>query len=225
VSGPTRVQSDANDGKMKTFKSKKELVFLAVAAVVFIGVILKMYVFKGNDMAGPAEEPVPQDVAAAPPLPTPMPSPATGGGTVALSDVEQLSISLRPKAPVKLPRNPFAMSAPMRDKIFKIKKAGPKETTKVSGEPITLTPENMKQTLSNIPGAEKALKYGLKLSGVMLSGSVRAAVINKRVVMKGRHILGFELVLVKPRSVVLKRGDHRVRLEIPKLRLPAEEPY
>jgi hypothetical protein len=223
VSGATRVQSHADDGKMKAFKSKKELVFLAVASVVFVGVILKMYVLKGGDMAGPAEEP-PAAVGAPESPAWPAPSPGSDNGTTpALSDLENLAI-VRPEAPARLARNPFVMSTPMREQIFQVAKppedAAPKTTTEI----VTLTPANMKETLAAIPGSERALQYGLKLSGVMLSGDIRAAVINQRVVMQGQHYLGFQVIEVQAESAVLQRGDYRVRIEIPKFE-HADNPY
>jgi hypothetical protein len=221
------------DGGMKAFKSKKELVMLAGASIVFAFVIWQMY-FSGDDrVEGPVEpEPVPaRRPVAAPPsggtaAPTPAAPAAAPEGTFTPEQVIEMvradeAAETRADAPKELARDPFALSKEMREAVLAAKPTT-QDPTVDPAVVVTLTVDNTSRVLAGIPGAEEAAKKGLKLQGCMLSGSLRAAVINGRTVMQGRKILGFFLESVGPEDAILRLGARRVRLVIPRVMLPVD---
>jgi hypothetical protein len=220
-------------GGMKTFRSKKELVALVAASLIFGFVIWKMYL-SGDDRAGGVPEPdhVVDTVPAEPtaePSPAPPASPASepaapAGATFTPQQVIEMvqadeAAETRAESPAKLARDPFAMSEKMRDEVMETKPTTPPPTVDPA-EVVTLTPENAARTLAGIPGGERAAQAGLRLQGCMVSGSIRAAVINGRTVLQGRKMLGFTLESVGPEDAILRLGRRRVRLVIPRIAVP-----
>ena len=197
--------------KMPAFKSKKELVALVGAAVVFAFVIYKMYLSKGDEpsvMAGPAEAPVAS--AASPQNAQPL-SPAALDMMAQLRTGEA-EVSAGTESPATLKRNPFAMTITMHARIYGAQ-TQPQENT-ASSEPVLLTAENFSAVLSQIPGAEEAAAKGLTLEAVMSAGTWRGASINGQIMQLGDTILGFKLVEVLEDRVVLQCEQHRVALPV-----------
>jgi hypothetical protein len=202
--------------KPKLFKSKKELVVLAVSATVFAFVIYKMYLskrVKGPEVAELNDEVV-AAVPATGPAPSPAPdTPAAPGHPVdpeeLLARIEADTLAAKPP-PAALGRDPFGMTAAMRDHVFgRVVKAPPVRPTKTI---ITLTGKESRQALAAIPGAEEAAKAGLTLNAVMQAGGARFAVVNGNVVRVGGTVLGFTLTEIGEDSVLLRLGTHRVRV-------------
>lgn len=209
-------ETSEGTGKSRLFKSKKELIMLAISSTVFAFVIYKMYLSKGSkgpavpelDTVG-AVAPAPAREAAEPEV-SPGP-PAARPDLLALIELAELDDPGQVEAPPRPARDPFAMSKLMRDAIYeKDKGRNPKAPT--ASKIVTLTAKNLKQTLAGIPGAEDAAKSGLKLRAVMITGSWQGATINGKVRRRGETILGFKLVKILEGSVILERGQHRVRL-------------
>jgi len=197
--------------KMPVFKSKKELVALVGAAVVFAFVIYKMYLSKGDEpsvMAGPIEA----HVASAP-----LPQDAQPLSPAALDMMAQIrtgeaEISAKDESPAALARNPFAMTMTMHARIYGAETQAHENTT--SSEPVLLTADNCNAVLSQIPGAEEAAAKGLTLEAVMRAGTWRGASINGQIMQIGDAILGFQLVEVLEDRVILQFDRHRVALPV-----------
>ncbi|MFH1731696.1 MAG: hypothetical protein ABIF82_08605 [Planctomycetota bacterium] len=192
--------------KMPAFKSKKELIALAVSAVIFAFVIYKTYFGKAGPDIQVAELAEPAQTAAAP----------AGQGATAPPHKLLLALDLdaepapEPERPAKLSRDPFQMSGGMRGTIYDIKtSAGPKESP---AKLIILTPQSARAVLAKIPGAEQAAAKGLKLDAVMITRGWRGASINGEIVPVGDAILGLTLAEVLEDRVILRRGKHRVAL-------------
>jgi len=223
-------EPDKNEEQgMKLFKSKKELVVLVVSALLFAGIIYKMYLSKGSKgpaVAEPSDYAVAQPASAAPApaapaaaAPQPLsgaPEPVSTGSPSAILDLADLDEELAEHTKtLELTRDPFSMSKEMHDEIFAKKEIKGKEPQKVDGsEPIVLTAENAQKVLSSVPGGQKAASIGFKLGAVMRSGSWRGAVINGRVVRVGKSVLGFELVRVAEDGVILKKEALQVKVLI-----------
>jgi len=196
--------------KTQLFKSRKELVALAIAATIFAFVIYKMYLSKGGQEAPVVAELADGAAVVAQETPTPAAA-AAAPRLLALIDPAELDRERGTRtAPPKLSRNPFAMSKRMRDGIYKPHPNGANPTGK--SKPVTLTADNLAETLARIPGAEKAARKGLKLDAVLTSGGWKGAVVNGKVIQVGHVILGFTLTEVAEDGIILQRGEHRVRL-------------
>jgi len=196
--------------KTQLFKSRKELVALAISATIFSFVIYKMYLSKGKE--GPVVAELADGAAqVAQKTPPAVAALAAAPRLLALIDPAELDRERGTrKAPPKLSRNPFAMSKRMRDGIYKLHPNGANPTGK--SKPVTLTAGNLAETLARIPGAEKAARKGLKLDAVLTSGGWKGAVVNGKVIQVGHVILGFTLTEVAEDGIILQRGEHRVRL-------------
>jgi len=204
--------SDATDTaesarKMPAFKSKKELIALAVSSVIFAFVIYKMYFGKAGPEIQVAELAEPAQAVAAAPA---GPAAAAAPHKVMLAlDLEAEPVP-QPQHPAKLARDPFQMSRGMRGIIYDIKaSAGPKESP---AKLIILTPDNARAVLAKIPGAERAAAQGLKLDAVMITRGWRGASINGEIMPVGDTIFGLTLAEVLEDRVILRRGKHRVAL-------------
>ena len=211
---------------MKTFKSKKELVALVVSAVVFGIVIYKMYLSKGKPEPE-AARPAPAAPAAASPAPQPAPGPTaqtpadtgpaaatpTAAQAIAWLDLLDAEIADADQAPARLPRDPFTMSAEMREELDRGKGEKAPQVDK-SPRLVTVTAKTAKEVLRGIPGAHQAAEAGLQLDAVMTSGSWKGAVVNGKVVQLGAVVLGLTLIEVHDDSVVLEVENHRIRLRM-----------
>ena len=198
---------------MRVFKSKKELIALVIAAVLFAGVIYKMYVSKEEPAAMGAAPSAPAPAAVLPGT-TPPPSATTPVASVpavlASLDEDAATPDSTTGGAATPERNPFQMSAALRTYIYGAQ-APPKQAT-TSTEAIVLTPDNARAVLSRIPGAEQAAAAGLTLEAVMLTDDWRGASINGEITPLGDLILGFKLVEVFEDRVTLERGKHRIAL-------------
>ena len=217
-------ETSEGTGKSRLFKSKKELIMLAISSTVFAFVIYKMYLSKGSKGPAVAElttaaavAPAPARQAAdpkaspGPPAEPPAGPPAATPDLLALIELAELDDPGKVEAPPRPARDPFAMSKLMHNAIYeKDKGRDPKAPT--ASKIVTLTAKNLKETLAGIPGAEDAAKSGLKLGAIMITGSWQGATINGKVRRRGDTILGFKLVKVLQDSVILELGQHRVRL-------------
>lgn len=200
--------SAPTEQKTKLFKSKKELVVLAVSAAVFAAVVLKTYVLKKPDRFAAAEPPAEassvqtdsQNFARSSAPPPDVGSLLNSATGTAEDDA----------APAELARDPFVMTNAFQDALREPAPAAKAEPT--TSAIITLTPQNLASVMATIPGAEKAAAKGLLLEAVMLSGDWRGAVINGRVFRVGESVLGFELTEVESDAAVLRRDQHRVRI-------------
>lgn len=186
--------------KRPVFKSKKELIALAVASVIFAVVIYKTYFGNAGAEIQVAELAEPAQAAAAAPHKL----------LLALDLDLDAEPAPEPERPAKLSRDPFQMSRAMRGIIYDIQaSAGPKESP---AKLIILTPENARAVLAKIPGVERAAAEGLKLDAVMITGGWRGASINGEIMPVGDTILGLTLAEVLEDRVILRRGKHRVAL-------------
>lgn len=193
--------------KLRLFKSKKELALLVVSAVVFAFVLHRMY----SKRAKPPEV---AELAEA--------AQAAGGGPSAPS-VQEVLVAASAEdpgdsGPVETPaapaRDPFAMTEAMRNEIYRSKVGT--QTVERPPEVIVLTAQNWREVLARIPGAEEAGRAGLRLEATMTAGAWQAAVINGKVVVLGKSILGFRLAEVLEDGAVLELGKQRVKLLIPR---------
>jgi len=203
--------SDATDTagsarKMPAFKSKKELIALAVSSVIFAFVIYKTYFGKAGPEIQVAELAEPAQTAAAPAAQ----AAAAAPHRVMLALDLDAEPNPEPQRAAKLSRDPFQMSRGMRGIIYDIKaSAGPKESP---AKLIILTRDNARAVLAKIPGAEQAAAQGLKLDAVMVTSNWRGASINGEIIPAGDTILGLTLAEVLEDRVILRRGKHRVAL-------------
>ncbi|MFW6157974.1 MAG: hypothetical protein ACOC8E_01290 [Planctomycetota bacterium] len=200
------------------FKSKKELVMLAVSATVFAVVIYTMYLSKGSEERLGAAEPH-EDVAAAPVpaddaagAPGDPPDARPGRDLLDRVDFENLETEPELLPPPWPDRDPFVPAGPLKKHLARSRTPGDDPETEPAAEPVVVTPDNLKETLARIPGAEKAAGAGFRLGAVMRTGGWHGATINGRVLQVGDRVLGFTLDTVRADGVILRRGRHRIKL-------------
>ena len=213
MSDATQTAQPEQQQKMPLLKSKKELVALVAAALVFGVVIYKTYFGKGEELPEPAELAGPATAVTAPAAGTEAaqePEVIPLQAILASLNSESDAAAERSKAPAKLTRSPFEMSPSLRKAVYNIKGAAPPKA--LSSEPVILTAQNAHSVLAKIPGAERAAAAGLTLDAVMITSTWRGASINGEIIPLGDAVLGFTLAAVLGDRVTLQRGKHRIGL-------------
>ena len=114
----------------KLFKSRKELIMLSLASVVFVIVIYKTYLSKGSSPAETAEiNPAVLDASGTADRPAPSVHEA-----LARLNTDDTPAPEQPQ-PLPLSRDPFSMSPVLRDGIYRVNPA----QDQTSSEPVVIT--------------------------------------------------------------------------------------
>ncbi len=203
--------------RAKLFKSRKELVVLAVAAAVFAIVIYKVYLAKDQQPAATTKLPV---VAADTPVSTDTPTTVSVRRLIAKLQVNDISNRRETEAPPKPTSDPFTMSQTMHHQLYRTTE--PSVDRERPSEPVTLPAQNYRAVLARIPGAEEAAGKGLRLVAVMVTSGWKGAAVNGEVIQLGESVLGFKLVKVLDQAVILERGKHRIRLVVRSANSPGQ---
>lgn len=187
--------TEKNDGQPQSHKSRKEVVILAISALVFAIVIYRVYLTGGSE-----EPPVVNETQ------------ANEETQISVQDVfkraAQLEVEYVPPKAAPVERDPFRMTDAMRDNIY-AKSVAAEDTPP---PPVILTKDGMRDALAKIPGGEQAAEVGFRLDAVLVSPDWRCAVINEKLIPLGGTLLGFTLVQIDEDRVTLELNKHKVTL-------------
>jgi len=183
----------AGDQKAKKssfgLSSRAQYVAVGVLAAVLGGLLLYRTVFSGQSDAAAGAAPATDTAAieqlAAPPAPFVMPAEPVMPARASIA-----------------PRDPFVLPGPLKKMLEEMNKPRAEDVNKTSESPNG-DPEIIKQA------------RGLVLKGILGDAQGRVAFINETTVRAGDELEGFAVLEVREKSVLLKKEQTEVIVELP----------